>query len=212
MKYKNLYLGFVFISVLAITGAFFITNSSDQDDIKQPKDIPLNSSELTLGQISNQNTPEAAQSTQPQTNGLSVQAADTQQQNNNQNQLPSPDEFSVYEEYSESESPLYIDTVIGTGKEAKKGDNVAMLYKGYLTNGQIFDESRLNDENQIEAFGFTLGSGQVIQGWDTTITGMKVGGSRRLIIPAQFGYGPSAQGSIPPNSMLIFDVELVAVE
>lgn len=212
MRYKNLYLGFVFLSVLAITGAFFITNAGDNDNIKEPKDIPLNSKELTSGQISNQNSTEATQNSQPQTNGLSVQGIESQPRTSNQNQLPTPEQFNVYEEYSSSESPLYIDTVIGTGKEAKESDNVAMLYKGYLTNGQLFDQSRLNEDNVLEAFGFTLGSGQVIPGWEATIPGMKAGGSRRLIIPSQFGYGPSGQGQIPPNSILIFDVDLVAVE
>jgi FKBP-type peptidyl-prolyl cis-trans isomerase len=87
-----------------------------------------------------------------------------------------------------------------------------MLYQGWLTNGQSFDQTRKNEQGQLEPFIFTLGSGQVIPGWEQTIAGMKEGGKRRLIIPASSGYGAVSQGPIPANSMLIFDVELVAVQ
>lgn len=137
--------------------------------------------------------------------GLQVQGDSTQPQ------LPTPEQFGQYEQYATSQSPLIIDIREGNGAEVKPGDTVSMVYSGYLTNGQIFDQSRVNEQNQIEAFTFTVGSGQVIQGWEQGIPGMKVGGQRRLIIPSTFGYGPAGQGSIPPNSMLIFDVELVQI-
>jgi FKBP-type peptidyl-prolyl cis-trans isomerase len=127
-------------------------------------------------------------------------------------QLPSSDQFFVYEEYADQSSALYIDATIGSGREVVSGDTVAVLYSGYLTNGELFDQSRPNENNELQPFIFTIGSGQVIPGWDQTIAGMKVGGARRLIIPSQFGYGPAGQGSIPPDSMLIFDVELLAID
>jgi FKBP-type peptidyl-prolyl cis-trans isomerase len=128
------------------------------------------------------------------------------------NQLPTPESFEIYEQYSDQQGSSYIDIVVGTGKEAESGDNVAMLYQGWLTNGQLFDQSRLNESGQIEPFVFQLGGGQVIQGWEQGIVGMKEGGKRRLIIPSSAGYGPNGQDGIPPNAMLIFDVELLGIQ
>jgi len=102
-----------------------------------------------------------------------------------------------------------VDEVVGTGREAKTGDKVKVHYTGTLTNGEKFDSSR--DRN--EPFGFTLGKGEVIKGWDQGVVGMKVGGKRKLTIPSDLGYG--AQGSppkIPGGATLKFDVELIAVE
>jgi len=144
------------------------------------------------------------------TSNLQVQGVSSPNKNNSQ--LPTPDLFEVYEEYANNDSSLYIDIVVGTGSQAEPGDKVAMLYKGWLTNGQVFDQSRLNEDGQLVAFPFQIGAGQVIPGWEQTITGMKEGGKRRLIIPPAFGYGPSGQGSIPANAILIFDVELLRVD
>lgn len=216
MKYKNLYLGFVFLSLLGITAAFFVVNMNSDDEVsKEPIDIPINAPSNLLGQTSNQtnNQQQQSQPTQNQTNGLSVQNPNVPIQTpNNQNQLPLPGQFNVYEEYSNAESPLFIDTFVSNGQEAKQGDTVAIIYKGYLINGQLFDESRPNESGQLQPFIYEVGSGQVISGWEATIPGMTVGSSRRLVIPSQFGYGPTGQGSIPPDSMLIFDVELVAIQ
>lgn len=101
------------------------------------------------------------------------------------------------------------DTVVGTGAEAKADDIVTVNYTGALPNGQIFDASARHGE----PFTFQLGAGSVIPGWDQGIVGMKVGGKRLLIIPPDLGYG--AQGIpnvIPPNSTLIFEVELLKVQ
>ncbi len=98
---------------------------------------------------------------------------------------------------------------VGTGAKAMAGKTIVMNYVGRLTNGTQFDTSCTRDES----FEFSLGQGQVIQGWDQGIVGMKVGGIRRLIIPARLGYGATgAGGVIPPNAALIFDVELMAVK
>ncbi len=102
----------------------------------------------------------------------------------------------------------YEDTKVGTGREAKSGDTVSVLYVGKLTNGKEFD-SNLDRNNP---FTFQLGKGKVIQGWDEGIAGMKEGGSRKLTIPANLAYG--ARGFppvIPPNSELRFQVELLKV-
>lgn len=100
------------------------------------------------------------------------------------------------------------DTVVGTGAEAVVGSTVSVHYTGTLTNGQVFDSSIPRGE----AFSFQLGGGQVIQGWDIGIQGMKVGGKRTLVIPASLAYGDRAIGSIPANSTLVFEVELLDVQ
>jgi peptidylprolyl isomerase len=98
--------------------------------------------------------------------------------------------------------------VTGTGAEAKAGDAVTVNYVGALySNGKVFDASW----KRKETFPFTLGKGQVIPGWDKGIVGMKVGGRRELIIPAELAYGKAGHPpSIPPNSPLIFIVDLLA--
>ena len=106
----------------------------------------------------------------------------------------------------------YVDTVIGTGAEAQAGQQVSVHYTGWLYNdgvkGAKFDSSK--DRN--DPFGFGLGAGRVIKGWDEGVQGMRVGGKRTLVIPPQLGYGArGAGGAIPPNATLMFDVELLGV-
>lgn len=103
---------------------------------------------------------------------------------------------------------MITDTVQGAGAEAVAGKTVTVNYVGTLENGTVFDASA----NHGQPFTFTLGAGKVIQGWDEGIVGMKVGGKRHLVIPPDKGYGPQAIGSIPANSTLIFDVELLSVQ
>lgn len=123
--------------------------------------------------------------------------------------LPGPESFGAYDQYKDGQNALYAEVQVGTGQEVSSGTTVAMLYKGWLTNGTLFDQSRLNEENLLMPFVFEIGSGKVIPGWDQGIAGMKVGGKRRLIIPPAVGYGTKGQGTIPPNAVLVFDVELV---
>jgi peptidylprolyl isomerase len=96
------------------------------------------------------------------------------------------------------------DTVVGTGAEAQAGMTLKVNYTGTLTNGTVFDSSVGR-----EPFEFSLGAGQVIQGWDEGLSGMKVGGKRTLTIPSELGYGPQGSGSIPPDATLIFEIELL---
>ena len=100
------------------------------------------------------------------------------------------------------------DEVVGTGAEALSGDTLTVHYVGILPGGQVFDSSI--DRNT--PFSFTLGVGQVIRGWDEGFSGMRVGGKRRLIITPDYGYGEQGAGPIPPNSTLIFEVELLDVK
>lgn len=101
------------------------------------------------------------------------------------------------------------DLKVGLGLEAKEGSEVTVNYTGKLENDTKFDSSY--DRNQ--PFSFTLGAGQVIEGWEKGILGMKVGGERKLTIPPQMAYGPSGiPNVIPPNAILIFEVELLEVK
>ena len=100
------------------------------------------------------------------------------------------------------------DIKIGTGQEVKSGDNISIHYLGTLEDGTKFDSSY--DRNQ--PLEIQIGVGQVIQGWDQGVLGMKVGGKRKLIIPYQLAYGEDGYGPIPPKATLIFEVELVAIK
>lgn len=102
----------------------------------------------------------------------------------------------------------YWDIKVGDGATAVSGKKVHVNYTGWLTNGKKFDSSVGK-----APFSFTLGAGEVIKGWDEGVAGMKVGGKRQLKIPPQLAYGSQGVGNglIPPNSTLIFDVELVSV-
>jgi FKBP-type peptidyl-prolyl cis-trans isomerase len=103
----------------------------------------------------------------------------------------------------------YWDIKVGTGAVAQAGQHVKVDYTGWLTNGKKFDSS----VGTGKPFDFMLGGGQVIKGWDEGVAGMKVGGKRQLRIPPDLAYGEKGYpGAIPPNSTLIFDVQLVDVK
>lgn len=112
-------------------------------------------------------------------------------------------------ENNEMQEELKIeDTTVGTGIEAVSGKSVTVHYTGTLIDGTKFDSSK----DRSEPFTFNLGKGEVIQGWDLGVVGMKVGGTRILTIPSNLGYGEQgAGGVIPPNATLIFEVELLDV-
>jgi peptidylprolyl isomerase len=102
----------------------------------------------------------------------------------------------------------YADTKIGTGATPNEGQIVVVHFIGWLDDGTKFDSTR----DRGKPFGFPLGSGQVIRGWDEGVRGMKVGGTRRLIVPPALGYGEKGVPPIvPPNARLVFDIELIRV-
>ncbi|MEO7067059.1 MAG: FKBP-type peptidyl-prolyl cis-trans isomerase [Rhodanobacter sp.] len=109
-----------------------------------------------------------------------------------------------------------VDQKVGTGDEAKVGSEVSVQYTGWLydenakdKHGTKFDSSR----DHGAPFSFTVGEGRVIAGWDQGLVGMRVGGTRTLLIPSELGYGArGAGGDIPPNASLVFDIELLSVK
>ncbi len=117
---------------------------------------------------------------------------------------------------AQTTGPRMTDVTVGSGPEAIPGKTVVVHYTGWLfdaaapnNKGKKFDSSR----DRQDPFRFQLGAGRVIAGWDKGVAGMKVGGSRTLVIPPELGYGARGAGSvIPPNATLVFDVELLGVE
>ena len=100
------------------------------------------------------------------------------------------------------------DIKVGTGAPAVAGKTVTAHYTGTLTDGTKFDSSK----DRGRPFSFRLGGGQVIRGWDEGVVGMREGGVRKLTVPPHMGYGDRAAGKIPPNSTLVFEIELIKVE
>ncbi len=120
---------------------------------------------------------------------------------------PDTSKFIEYDKYKTATTALFGELITGTGNEVTNGKKVAVHYKGWLTNGKLFDES-----TQDKPFVFTLGQKQVIPGWEQGIIGMKVGGIRRIIVPPSVGYGAAGQASIPGNAVLIFDVQVIQMQ
>jgi FKBP-type peptidyl-prolyl cis-trans isomerase len=99
------------------------------------------------------------------------------------------------------------DLVVGTGPTAAIGDTLTVHYVGTLTNGSKFDSSY----DRGTPYVVQIGVGRVIAGWDQGVPGLKVGGKRRLTIPPSLAYGSQGQGPIPPNSTLVFEIDLLSI-
>lgn len=162
----------------------------------------LNNFKTLKGEVVKQNlsgTPQAvsAQTVSPQAN----QAVTSQPENPNITIKPMNIKTPLTELKIEDEK-------VGNGVAVKNGDTAEVNYTGTLLDGTKFDSSL----DRHQTFSFKVGAGQVIQGWDKGLIGMQVGGKRKLTIPSDMAYGSSGQGSIPPNSPLIFEIELVSIK
>lgn len=128
-----------------------------------------------------------------------------------------PSTFGQYDQYKNDTTAKFMELKAGSGDTATTGKTAYVVYKGWLTNGTLFDQSKTDPKTgKLSAFGFMLSDGSqpssVIVGWQQGISGMKVGAERLLIIPPSVGYGTSDHPPIPANSVLVFDVLLVAVK
>jgi peptidylprolyl isomerase len=122
---------------------------------------------------------------------------------------PAPDMKNLGKMVKTPSGLQYRDLTVGNGPAPRPGQSVNVHYTGWLTNGKKFDSSL----DRGQAFSFLLGRGMVIKGWDEGVASMRVGGKRRLVIPGNLAYG--AQGSppdIPPNAVLVFDVQLLGIQ
>ena len=104
------------------------------------------------------------------------------------------------------------DLIVGTGAAATSGNLLGVTYTGWLFDSTQPSSQGAQFDASTSTFSFTLGSGQVIQGWDQGLVGMKVGGRRRLVIPPSLAYGDARHGPIPANATLLFDITLVSVQ
>lgn len=210
VKSKILLIAGLLLLVPIIAAIFYLTVFKDDSakQVKTAKIAPMDDTsqmQQTSDQGLTQENPD--QSAAAQTIGGNSQPTPSQQPS----QID-PATFSQYEKYKDAQQALYADIEKGTGTELSSGKTAAVVYKGWLTNGTVFDQSRADSSGKIQPFTFTLGAHQVIAGWEQAMSGMKVGGSRLLIVPPATGYGSAQTGPIPPNSVLIFEVQLVAVQ
>jgi FKBP-type peptidyl-prolyl cis-trans isomerase len=180
----------VVVILLVVTGLYFFLNPrAEKNKLEDVDKIPIamspeDSKVATTTPVVSSSTPVTATSTPGQTNNSTPKTMTTK------------DGLEITIERE------------GTGPEAKAGDTVSVNYLGTLTNGTKFDSSY--DRNQ--PFSFQLGAQEVIQGWDEGVAGMKVGEKRKLVIPSALGYGARGAGqSIPPNSVLVFEVEMMKI-
>lgn len=130
----------------------------------------------------------------------------------NANSSFDPATFAQYDKYKDGTSAMFADVSKGDGAEFKEGMKGAVYYRGWLTNGTLFDQSKNGSDGKLEPFVFELGAHQVIPGWEQALSGMKVGGVRLVIVPPSVGYGATGQGSIPGNAVLVFQVQLGAAQ
>lgn len=200
------------------------TQTSSQTPISGNQTTGTNSGpNLSVGASSSANYfGQLGSSTNTSQNGTTSTSNEAQSSNNsgssssNSSTNPlNPSTFSQYDvpKYINGTSAYFADLQTGTGTTLSAGHQASVIYKGWLTNGQLFDESQTNSSGQMEPFTFSFGTSpsQVIAGWQEGLAGMKVGGIRLLIIPPAVGYGATGQGPIPGNAVLIFAVQLEAV-
>lgn len=191
------------------------TNSGYAGSLKQTQQEGISLNETQQKQTSPSTL--SVTNSQPNDSSLGTQQQSQQsQQTTTQTRTPTapgPATFSQFDQYKDKDEVYYQDLVSGDGQAAESGKRVAVAYKGWLTNGTLFDQTKNNDKGELEPFVFELGAGKVIQGWELGVLGMKVGGTRRVIIPPSLGYGETGVSeAIPPNAVLVFDVQLLATE
>ena len=178
---------------------------------------PTNTESISLNSNKTPSDPNAISVKEP--SNISASLGSGQKQNNSSSSssnssqnIPGPETFGAFEQYKDSQSVMYQDLQAGTGAEVTADSQVAVLYKGYLTSGALFDQSRAGNDGKLQPFIFSPAAGQVIAGFAQGVMGTKVGSVRRVIIPPTLGYGAEAQNGIPANSVLVFDIQVISVQ
>lgn len=121
-------------------------------------------------------------------------------------------DFTKYEKYRNDKSALFGDIKKGAGAALTLGKKATVLYKGWLTNGALIDQSPTSAKGEPQSYTFTMGNHEVIPGWEQGLYGMKAGGVRLVIVPPAAGYGSEGKGAVPPNAVLVFEVRLTKVQ
>lgn len=142
----------------------------------------------------------------------SSQGSGTKPSGANSNGDVDPSTFSQYDKYQSSQNALFGDIQKGSGTELAAGQKASIDYKVWLTSGALIDQSPVSPGGQPQAYSFTLGNHQVILGLEEGVAGMKTGGKRLVIVPPAVGYGSKGQGVVPPDAVLVFEVELLSVQ
>lgn len=166
---------------------------------------------LTVGSIFvwSRNNGEAAKAPDTNQSFLNLNLPGSSQKQGQSNAQQAQQQQDQQQQQAQQVTHLLIEDVqVGTGSAVKSGDNIEVNYTGTFLDGKKFDSSY----DRGQTFSFKVGVGEVIAGWDQGILGMKIGGKRRLVVPADLAYGSSGNQGIPPNSPLIFDVELVNIK
>ncbi len=127
------------------------------------------------------------------------------------NKLLDPTTFGTYNSHVSDKTASYSELNAGSGTAVVDGSQVNVLYKGWLTNGTLFDQSRAGSDGKLQAFTFTEGQHQVIAGWEEGLEGAKPNSVRLLVVPPAAGYGATGQGPIPGNAVLVFQVQVISV-
>lgn len=194
------------IVAAAVTGYVLVQDAktnmdSSQEIVKVPAKVSLETKSSAQATKANMDS-----ASQESTNPVSSQPAEAQPASSEPASAANPTNSN------DKKMKLEIKTTqAGSGdRTVKSGDTISVQYTGKLTDGTVFDAT---SKHGGTPFDFTIGQGQVIKGWDQGLLGMKVGEKRTITIPADLGYGATGAGSsIPPNSTLIFDVELVSIK
>lgn len=121
-------------------------------------------------------------------------------------------DFSRYDKYKNDKKALFGDIKQGTGAALTSGRKGSVVYRGWLTNGTLVDQSPASSGGEPQPYTFTMGAHEVILGWEEAMYGMKAGGQRLLIVPPAVGYGSEGKGLVPPNAVLVFEVRLTSVK
>lgn len=194
----------------SVAGEFSAASTSTTIPLNQATETP-EAGGLSVTSNTSSNSAIQAAGTQGGVGQTGSQAASGSGQSSQTNPFD-PTTYAQYDKYLKDTSGLFADAQMGTGTALTASHKAVVLYRGWLTNGKVFDESRKGSDGKYAPFTFTLGSHEVITGWEQALAGMKVGGVRLVIVPPSVGYGATAQNGIPANSVLVFQVQLVDVQ